>query len=109
METGPRLKVSSDRLVKQGIEPATLVYKATFRCIFVAGKGRVKLLITLKMRNAVTNFQSGTGIIGTLRVHSPNTIQINYLSLFPIKKHLKNQSVHIARSISLLLGHTSLC
>ena len=52
---------------------------------------------------------SAAVMTGTLRVHSPNTTQINYLSLFPIKKHLKNQSVHIARSISLLLGHTSLC
>ena len=29
METGPQLKVSSDQLVKLGIEPATLGYKAS--------------------------------------------------------------------------------
>ena len=29
METGPQLKVSSNRLVKPGVEPATLVYKVS--------------------------------------------------------------------------------
>ena len=45
METGPRFIVSSDRLVKPGIEPATLVYKvsdittASWRLLFCLCEG----------------------------------------------------------------------